>query len=50
MIQKAGSGHIGTSFSSIDLFSWIMLNEINLQTLKSKPDCQNFEKFLNNRL
>ena len=36
MIQKAGSGHIGTSFSSIDLFSWIMLNKINLQTLKSK--------------
>ena len=36
MIQKAGSGHIGTSFSSIDLFSWIMLNEINLKTLKSK--------------
>ena len=36
MIQKAGSGHIGTSFSSIDLISWIMLNEINLSKLKSK--------------
>ena len=36
MIQKAGSGHIGTSFSSIDLFSWIMLNEMNLEKLKSK--------------
>ena len=35
MIQKAGSGHIGTSFSSIDLFSWVMLNEINMEKLKS---------------
>ena len=35
MIQKAGSGHFGTSFSSIDLFSWIMLNEINMEKLKS---------------
>ena len=36
MIQKAGSGHIGTSFSSIDLFSWVLLNEVNLEKLKSK--------------
>jgi len=26
MIAKAGSGHIGTSFSSIDIFSWLHLN------------------------
>jgi len=26
MIAKAGSGHIGTSFSSMDIFSWLHLN------------------------
>ena len=26
MIAKAGSGHIGTSFSAIDIFSWLHLN------------------------
>ena len=26
MIAKAGSGHIGTSFSSMDIFSWMHLN------------------------
>jgi len=26
MITKAGSGHIGTSFSSMDIFSWLYLN------------------------
>lgn len=28
MIARAGSGHIGSSFSSIDIMSWVMLNEI----------------------
>ena len=28
MIKKAGSGHIGTSFSSIDIVSWLYLNEL----------------------
>jgi transketolase len=27
MIARAGSGHIGSSFSSIDIMSWIQLNE-----------------------
>ena len=40
MIQKAGSGHIGTSFSSIDLFSWIMLNEIKIEKPKSNDTCR----------
>ncbi|HEY9786020.1 MAG TPA: transketolase C-terminal domain-containing protein [Candidatus Obscuribacterales bacterium] len=30
MIARAGSGHIGTSFSSIDIVSWLFLNELNL--------------------
>lgn len=29
MIMKAGSGHIGTSFSSMDIFTWVYLNELN---------------------
>ena len=28
MIKNAGSGHIGTSFSSIDIVSWLYLNEL----------------------
>ncbi len=28
MIAKAGSGHIGTSFSSMDIMSWVFLNEV----------------------
>jgi transketolase len=28
MIARAGSGHIGTSFSSLDLISWIYLHEL----------------------
>lgn len=28
MIAKAGSGHIGSSFSCIDVLSWIFLNEL----------------------
>ena len=29
MIANAGSGHIGSSFSSLDIMSWIQLNEIS---------------------
>ena len=28
MIAKAGSGHVGTSFSSLDIVSWLYLNEL----------------------
>jgi transketolase len=28
MIARAGSGHIGSSFSSLDIMSWLMLNEM----------------------
>ncbi len=28
MIARAGSGHIGSSFSSLDLISWLLLNEL----------------------
>ncbi|WP_029214909.1 transketolase C-terminal domain-containing protein [Kallotenue papyrolyticum] len=31
MIMRAGSGHIGTSFSSLDLMCWIFLNELGYQ-------------------
>jgi transketolase len=30
MIARAGSGHIGTSFSSIDIISWLFLEELRL--------------------
>jgi len=30
MITKAGSGHIGSSFSSLDIVSWLFLQELNL--------------------
>lgn len=29
MIARAGSGHIGTSFSSAEIFAWLYLNEIH---------------------
>ena len=29
MIKKAGSGHIGTSFSCMDIMSWLFLNEMD---------------------
>ena len=31
MIARAGSGHIGSSFSSIDIMSWLLLNEVHVQ-------------------
>jgi len=30
MIARAGSGHIGSSFSSLDILSWLLLNEIRV--------------------
>ena len=36
MIAQAWSGHIGTSFSSLDIMSWIFLNE--LRDLDKGPD------------
>lgn len=30
MIARAGSGHIGSSFSSLDIISWLLLNEMRL--------------------
>ena len=30
MIARAGSGHIGSSFSSLDIMSWLMLNELRV--------------------
>jgi transketolase len=33
MIAQAGSGHIGSSFSSLDLVSWLYLNELEPQDL-----------------
>lgn len=30
MIARAGSGHIGSSFSSMDIMSWIQLNELRM--------------------
>lgn len=30
MIARAGSGHIGSSFSSLDIVSWLLLEELNL--------------------
>jgi len=35
MIAFAGSGHIGSSFSSLDIVSWLYLNEMRLPT---RPD------------
>ncbi len=29
MIARAGSGHIGSSFSSLDIVSWLLLDEMN---------------------
>jgi transketolase len=28
MIARAGSGHIGSSFSSLDMFSWLLMEEV----------------------
>ena len=34
MIARAGSGHIGSSFSSLDIMSWLHLNELRTPTDK----------------
>lgn len=31
MIRRGGSGHIGSSFSSLDIVSWLFLNELRLE-------------------
>ena len=33
MIARAGSGHIGSSFSSLDIVSWLFLNELRCQPM-----------------
>ncbi len=30
MIARAGSGHIGSSFSSLDIMSWLLINEVRI--------------------
>ncbi len=37
MIAKAGSGHIGSSFSSLDIVSWLFLNELNRSASSNPP-------------
>ncbi len=34
MIKRAGSGHIGSSFSSLDIVSWLFTNELQLNHQK----------------
>ncbi|SNZ20142.1 transketolase C-terminal domain-containing protein [Cohaesibacter gelatinilyticus] len=36
MIARAGSGHIGSSFSSMEIFSWMMLEELELGTIPTE--------------
>ena len=42
MIARAGSGHIGTSFSSMEIISWILFNEVKLPQNLSNPDSNIF--------
>lgn len=37
MIARAGSGHIGSSFSSLDIISWLLLEELNLAHSADSP-------------
>jgi transketolase len=37
MIARAGSGHVGTSFSCIDLVSWLFLQEMRLPATPEAP-------------
>lgn len=37
MIARAGSGHIGSSFSSMDIISWLQLNELENNTIDNPP-------------
>ncbi len=38
MIARAGSGHIGSSFSSMDILSWLMLEELQLANDPADPE------------
>src|SRR5215212_3781974 len=38
MIERAGSGHLGTSFSSLDIVSWLFLEELRLPGLAAGQD------------
>lgn len=38
MIAYAGSGHIGTSFSSVDIVSWLFLNQLQLPSATIKKE------------
>jgi len=38
MIAKAGSGHIGSSFSSLDIMSWIQLNELRSDSMSDREE------------
>ena len=37
MIARAGSGHIGSSFSSLDILSWLLLEELTLSSAPLSP-------------
>lgn len=37
MIARAGSGHIGSSFSSLDIISWLQLEELKLAASPKSP-------------
>ncbi|MGD9850239.1 MAG: transketolase C-terminal domain-containing protein [Nitrospirales bacterium] len=37
MIARAGSGHIGSSFSSLDIVSWLLLEELDLAPTPQSP-------------
>jgi transketolase len=38
MIARAGSGHIGSSFSSLDIVSWLILNELRFPSAEDPLD------------
>ena len=38
MIARAGSGHIGSSFSSLDIMSWLLLNEVRMPRKKGADE------------
>lgn len=42
MIARAGSGHIGSSFSSLDMLSWLFLHELKHANDLTKPDADLF--------
>jgi len=42
MIARAGSGHIGSSFSSIDIMSWLALNEVRSMQPNTKSNLDVF--------